>query len=278
MAGALEALLSRAREWRQAEAVKRSMAPGAIADDPMLRRIALASRDAVNSPDAEKLCCDAGMRFEGTSGLAALIAAWRDEFKIAAEANAEQGSGAPEVLKLPPNWAPRPAAGAPKLSATVTESLDLFSQGHDIAAVGIKKSKQVVASTVEGHLATALLNADPRILRNLGRLRSLFPNRSDVEKIRAALKKTGSDPNDPKMPMGPVALELGGEEGKSLWYSKIKWFTSLVQLEMPMEFEVDPSAPNASGGQKRGLSEISGASPADAPTPQKARPLTIGFM
>jgi len=279
MAGALETLLERAREWRQAEAVKRSMAPGAIADDPMLRRIALAARDATHSPDTEKLCADAGMRFEGASGLAALISAWRDEFNISAQAGADEASGAQEVLKFPPNWSPRPAAGVSKLTATVTESLDLFGQGHDLAAVAMKKAKQVVASTVEGHLITALLNADPRALRNLGRLRHLLPNRSEVEKIQAALQKTSSDPMDPKMPMGPVALELGGEEGKSLWYSKIRWYSAFVQLGLPIQYESDASVPDASNGQKRSLSEAYGAAaPISQPTPQKARPLTIGFM
>uniref|UniRef100_A0A7S1LS09 Uncharacterized protein n=1 Tax=Alexandrium catenella TaxID=2925 RepID=A0A7S1LS09_ALECA len=276
MAAALEALLARARDWRQAEAVKRSMAPGAIADDPMLRRIVLAAKDAVHSPDAEKVCFDAGMRFEGTGGLAALITAWREEYGITADASTEGAAGVQELLTFPANWQPRPVAGAPKLSPTVTESLDLFSQGHDLAAVAIKKAKQVVASTVENHLSTGLLNADPRVVRNLARIRSLFPNRGEVEKIQAALRKTGSDAADPKMTLGPVALELGGEEGKGQWYGKLRWFCALVQLEMPIAFEPDPSVPGAAAGQKRGISDVD--APVGLPTPQRARPLTIGFM
>mmetsp|Transcript_96547 Transcript_96547/g.223860 ORF Transcript_96547/g.223860 Transcript_96547/m.223860 type:complete len:218 (-) Transcript_96547:83-736(-) len=217
------------------------------------------------------------MRFEGVAGLARLIAAWRQEFGIKAEV--ATSAAEEEVLKLPAGWSPRPAPGAPKLTPTVTESLDLFSQGHDLAAVALKKAKQVIASTVEGHLATALLNADPRIVRNLGRLKHLLPVRSEVEKIQAALQKTGSDPMDPKMAMGPVALELGGEEGKSQWYSKIKWYTVLLQLGLPMVFEADASAASAQSpvSQKRDFSQVSGDSIVGQPTPQKARPLTIGF-
>jgi len=268
MADALEALLARARDWRQLEAVRRGMAPGAIADDPMLRRIALAARDTVNSPDAEKLCYDAGMRFEGVAGLAAVIKAWREEFCAAAQAEAAAPT-ALEVLKLPGNWNPRPAPGAPKLSPTVAESLDLFSQGLDIAAVGMKKAKQVTASTVEGHLATALLNADPRALRSLVRLRGLLPNRGEVERIQAALKATGSDPLDPKMASGPVALELGGEEGRSLWYSKIKWYMTLVQLGLPIEYEPAAGAAPAGAASPRRAARSAGRSrPSAAPRPR----------
>ena len=38
--------------------------------------------------------------------------------------------------------------------------------GHDLATVATKREgKAILAATVEGHLVTAFLNADPRILR-----------------------------------------------------------------------------------------------------------------
>lgn len=252
MADALEQLLARARDWRQAEAVKRGMAPGAIADDPMLRRIALAARDTEHSPDAEQLCTNAGMRFEGTAGLAALIAAWREEYKIRADSGAEQSAESQERVVIPPSWSPFPVAGAPKMSPTVSESLEMFSQGMDLATVAMRKAKQVVASTVENHLATALLNADPRALRNLPRIRELFPKRAEIEKMEAAIKQTSSDPMDQKMPLGPVALELGGEDGKNQWFQRLRWYMVLLQLGLPMNYEPCPL-----NGQKRALDEAS---------------------
>merc|ERR1712048_1059811 len=104
--------------------------------------------------------------------------------------------------------------GAAKVTATVAESVELFNQGLDLPAVAMKKAKQVIASTVEGHLITGFMNAAPRVVKNLARLKPLLPNRGDVEKIEVALKATKSDPKDPKMPMGVVAQHLGGEEKK----------------------------------------------------------------
>eukprot|EP00927_Polykrikos_kofoidii_P062520 TRINITY_DN57330_c0_g1_i1.p1 TRINITY_DN57330_c0_g1~~TRINITY_DN57330_c0_g1_i1.p1 ORF type:complete len:984 (-),score=183.69 TRINITY_DN57330_c0_g1_i1:124-2925(-) len=258
MADACETLLSRAMAWRQDQAVSSGMAPGAIADDPMLRRIVLAARDVRFSPDPEKLCYDAGMRFQGIAGLAAIVKAWRDEFKIVDDSSSSasqqddgtaQASPALARIQIPKGWSPVPMPGAPKVSPTITESLDLFNQGMDLAQVALKKAKQVIASTVEGHLQSALLNADPRAVRNIDRLKPLFPVRDHVEKIQEALRKTNSNPLDPKMPTTVVAVELGGEEGKSQWFSRIKWYMVLLQLGLRMEFE---DAPSAQSGQKRG--------------------------
>ena len=74
-----------------------------------------------------------------------------------------------------------------QVTKTIAESLNLFAQGakhvfdlnisifvrpaesmagHDLATVAMKREgKAILASTVEGHLVTAFLNADPRILR-----------------------------------------------------------------------------------------------------------------
>jgi len=89
---------------------------------------------------------------------------------------------------------------------------------------------------------------------NIHRLKSLLPKRGDVEKITAALQATGSDPNDLKMLSGPVALHLGGEEGKGERYSRIRRYTLLVQLGLLFEYD------HPTTGQKRLMTEMSPAS------------------
>eukprot|EP00434_Breviolum_minutum_P015431 symbB.v1.2.013595.t1/scaffold964.1/size148446/11 len=237
LANATEALLQKCQLWRQQT--------GATVSDELLRRLCLLS---TSSHAVEKMCSDAGIGADHVGTLAQIIQSWRAEHRVVpdGEENA-MADVASEILLQPPSESLRPVPGVAKVTKTIEESLNLFAQGvrngfdisifvrpaeskmagHDLATVAMKREgKAILAATVEGHLVTAFLNADPRILRHLDR----------VEGIEEAFVATKSDPKDPKMPLKPVAVHLGGEDGASEWYGKIRWVMALKQLGIPLQF------------------------------------------
>jgi len=228
LANATEALLQKCQLWRQQT--------GEAISDELLRRLCLLS--GTSSHAAEKMCSDAGIGADHVGALAQIIQSWRAEHRVVpdGEENA-MADVASEILLQPPSESLRPVPGVAKVTKTVEESLNLFAQGHDLATVAMKREgKAILAATVEGHLVTAFLNADPRILRHLDRVWELLPHRQQVEGIEEAFVATKSDPKDPKMPLKPVAVHLGGEDGANEWYGKIRWVMALKQLGIPLQF------------------------------------------
>jgi len=222
LANATEALLQKCQLWRQQT--------GETISDELLQRLCLLS--GTSSHAAEKMCSDVGIGADQVGTLAQIIQSWRAEHRVVPEDSEENAIGedvASEILLQPPSESLRP------VTKTVEESLNLFAQGHDLATVATKrKGKAILAATVEKHLVTAFLNADPRILRHLDRVWDLLPNRQQVEAIEEAFVATKSDPKDPKMPLTPVAMHLGGEDGANEWYGKIRWVMALKQHGIPI--------------------------------------------
>jgi len=227
LANATEALLQKCQLWRQQT--------GETISDELLQRLCLLS--GTSSHAAEKMCSDAGIGADQVGTLAQIIQSWRAEHRVVPEDSEENAIGedvASEILLQPPSESLRPVPGAAKVTKSVEESLNLFAQGHDLATVAMKREgKAILASTVEGHLVTAFLNADPRILRHLDRVWDLLPDRQQALNIEEAFVATKSDPKDPKMPLTPVAVHLGGEDGANEWYGKIRWVRALKQHGIP---------------------------------------------
>mmetsp|Transcript_94751 Transcript_94751/g.203554 ORF Transcript_94751/g.203554 Transcript_94751/m.203554 type:complete len:950 (+) Transcript_94751:148-2997(+) len=267
-ANANVALMDRMMAWRQAEAVKSRMAPGAIAPEHLLLRIAYTVQGGgTGAPisELEVLCATAGLRYADLSGLTALVQVWRKEFQaqlVVEEAGqASEGTSAGDMLKLPAGWQPGPLAGASKVTATVTESLDAFCAGKDAATIAMQRAKPIQASTVENHLVTALQNAHPKAVQALPRFRQFFPNRGQVERLEQAVKALGLDLSDPKMPKGELVHQHF--DGDASWYPKINWYQTLVRQGLPMDFEPSTAAPG-----KRGFVETA---PAEGPEAKVAR-------
>ncbi|CAD7960945.1 unnamed protein product [Amoebophrya sp. A25] len=153
------------------------------------------------------------------------------------QASAVTASSNNVPLPLLPHWLahvklPHPKAG--KLSDTVRESAQLFLEGNSVDAVAVKRSKQIAPSTVEGHLLTAFMNGvfSPQSGDVLERIRQVcLPSGQQWQQIEAAFAAADVDwssGKDTKL----VVEQLGAD---SSWYSKIRWYKCLRELEYPIE-------------------------------------------
>ncbi|KAJ9462316.1 hypothetical protein DIPPA_08225 [Diplonema papillatum] len=141
---------------------------------------------------------------------------------------ADKKTNAP--LPLPANWKPHAASAPPKLSPTVLQSADLFSQGVEPALVAVRREKQIAEATVANHLMTALQHAYPPLLACLPRLQLLFPTVAEIAAIRAVVDG-GVAVTDPANRKASIEA-LGGDKK---WYKTLSWYTTLTSVGYPID-------------------------------------------
>lgn len=221
------ALINAITEWTHTEALKLHMAPHNVLPASMAKKVAYVAHSSQISVDALQAV---GLRAGDLSELVRIIDSRRPK-------RDRENDDSDEVFCVT-GWQPKGAvSGAPKMSPTVQESVNLFCQGLDTAAVGMRREKTIAASTVESHLMTALLNGDPKLVPHLNRLWDLCPTKNEIQRIEKAMGIASVSASDLNKRKGDVVRALAPSDGDASWYPKISWLSALQQLHVPFNFK-----------------------------------------
>ncbi|KAJ9462318.1 putative ATP-dependent RNA helicase [Diplonema papillatum] len=214
--------------WRKKEAARLQLAFASVMSDVLLVRTAYACA-TVGVSDA--VLFEIGVRVGDMDDLLSTVKEWKATAQ-SADTGSQPAAGPADAtpLPLPANWKPHAASAPPKLSPTVLQSADLFSQGVEPALVAVRREKQIAEATVANHLMTALQHAYPPLLACLPRLQLLFPTVAEIAAIRAVVDG-GVAVTDPANRKASIEA-LGGDKK---WYKTLSWYTTLTSVGYPID-------------------------------------------
>eukprot|EP00930_Biecheleria_cincta_P039768 TRINITY_DN27305_c0_g2_i1.p1 TRINITY_DN27305_c0_g2~~TRINITY_DN27305_c0_g2_i1.p1 ORF type:complete len:919 (+),score=196.92 TRINITY_DN27305_c0_g2_i1:49-2805(+) len=267
-----EELRKRVIAWRDAAAQRLRMAPADVIPEHVTASIAYSKPTTVDALRA------AGVRIVGAEELAALVATAKEELF---PANMEEPGGTTDAgeaeaggtkraasMKLPEGlWTPKKWAGAvykPGKAGAKPPwevSYDRFVKGEGIQTIAIQqaKGKPIQATTVAGHLLTAIQQGKPldlcRMVAECG-TDSPLPDEAAWNKMEQSVAESGIDVQSADFKAKDLLRAILGESvdkdfatksdadksQEATWYGRIRWFEAFKRGGLVPTFGEDEPA------------------------------------